>query len=63
MYTEIEVNGQRRKQDISVHWNEAVLRYNTILLHQNKYGKSLEPIPLEKNRTFQRQEVMSPQEK
>ena len=36
---------------------------NTILLHQSKYGESLESIPLEKSRAFQKHEVMSPQEK
>ena len=36
---------------------------NTILLHQSKYGESLESIPLEKSRAFQKHEVMSAQEK
>ena len=36
---------------------------NTILLHQSKYGESLESIPLEKSRAFQKHEVMSVQEK
>ena len=37
--------------------------YNTILLHQSKYGESLESIPLEKSRVLQKHEVMSAQEK
>ena len=36
---------------------------NTILLHQSKYGESLESITLEKSREFQKHEVMSAQEK
>ena len=36
---------------------------NTILLHQSKYGESLESIPLEKSRAFQKHEVMSAQQK
>ena len=36
---------------------------NTILLHQSKYGESLESISLEKSRVFQKHEVMSAQEK
>ena len=36
---------------------------NTILLHQSKYGESLESIPLEKSRVLQKHEVMSSEEK
>ena len=37
--------------------------YNKILLHQSKYGESLESIPLEKSTAFQKHEVMSAQQK
>ena len=36
---------------------------NIILLHQIKYGESLESITLENSRDFQKHEVMSAQEK
>ena len=36
---------------------------NTILLHQSKYGESLESIPLQNSRVLQKHEVMSAQEK